>query len=97
MYDHDVGSLVISRNRNPGAADLPNELEHEVYVPKCALAGILPECLLDEYSIWRTGNFTLRGYSSSSDTQLLVKVAQDGAALIYRSFVTCSNVLCKLI
>ena len=78
MFDHPVGSVVISRKRKQPKGKLQplaQEQDEETYIPNRVLTGLLPECLLGQYSFWRTGPNLLRGYAKASSTQqLLVEV-----------------------
>src|SRR5690348_5198137 len=59
-----------------------DERTTEVLVPPRVLAGLIPDCLLDEYQFWRTGATTLRGYpkphrgsgATDVDSTLLVQL-----------------------
>ena len=83
MFDHPVGSVVISRKRKQlkgKLQPLAQEQDEETYIPNRVLTGLLPECLLDQYSFWRTGPNLLRGYAKASSTQQLLVEAFEGVS-----------------
>ena len=59
------------------------EWGHEIFLPRRTLSGALPDVLLENYSFWKTGPLTLRGYAQGSkaaaDTILVrLRLGKDG-------------------
>ena len=98
MYDHDVGSLMISRKLQ--MADLLEPLEsegtedytEEYYVPDVAMEGVVPGCLLEQFTFWRTSDLTLRGYAKTGGTKQLLVVMNAGECV----FLACAASPCCL-